>query len=65
MIVATFGEHGPTMCSGLPVMRYNADQLHAQFGEPFLLIGHEEETHQTPSGNIQQFTYCLCRKTPT
>lgn len=63
VIVATFGEHGPTMCSGLPVMRYSANQLHAQFGEPFTLLGHEEETHHTPTGNVQQFTYCLCRKT--
>src|SRR5262249_20761732 len=35
VIVATFAEDGPTKCSGLPVMRYSASELHAQFGEPF------------------------------
>lgn len=63
VIVATFGENGPTMCSGLPVRRYSADALHDEFGEPFTLLGHEEESHTTPAGKIQQFVYCLCRKT--
>ncbi len=63
VIVATFAEDGPTKCSGLPVMRYDADQLHAEFGEPFLLLGHEKESHHTPGGSEQKFVYCLCRRT--
>ncbi len=62
VIVATFAEDGPTQCSGLPVSRYSASELHAQFGELFLLLGHEEETHHTPAGNEQKFVYCFCRK---
>lgn len=62
VIVATFAEDGPTQCSGLPVMRYRADQLHAQFGEPFTLLRHEKEEHHTPFGTLQQFVYCYCRK---
>jgi 2-polyprenyl-3-methyl-5-hydroxy-6-metoxy-1,4-benzoquinol methylase len=62
VIVSTFAEDGPTRCSGLPVMRYRADELHAQFGEPFLLLGHEKEAHHTPGGNEQKFVYCWCRK---
>lgn len=62
VIVATFAEDGPTQCSGLPVMRYRADQLHAQFGEPFTLLQHEKEEHHTPFGTIQKFVYCYCRK---
>jgi len=62
VIVATFGEEGPDMCSGLPVRRYSADGLHDEFGEPFIMLGHEEESHTTPAGKIQQFVYCLCRK---
>lgn len=62
VIVATFAEDGPTRCSGLPVMRYSADELHAEFGEPFTLVQHEKESHHTPSGTVQQFTYCYCRK---
>lgn len=62
VIVATFAEDGPTECSGLPVMRYSADQLHSEFGEPFILLGHEKESHHTPSGKEQKFVYCFCRK---
>lgn len=62
VIVATFAEDGPTQCSGLPVMRYRADELHAQFGEPFTLLQHEKEEHHTPFGTVQKFIYCYCRK---
>lgn len=62
VIVATFAEDGPTQCSGLPVMRYGANELHAEFGAPFQLLGHERESHLTPGGNAQKFVYCFCRK---
>jgi 2-polyprenyl-3-methyl-5-hydroxy-6-metoxy-1,4-benzoquinol methylase len=62
VIVATFAEDGPSKCSGLPVMRYDAEELHAEFGEPFVLLGHEKESHHTPGGNEQKFVYCFCRK---
>ncbi len=62
VIVATFGEDGPEKCSGLPVVRYQPDALHAEFGDSFLLVAHEKEAHHTPSGTVQQFVYCYCRK---
>jgi SAM-dependent methyltransferase len=62
IIVATFAEDGPEKCSGLPVVRYSPDQLHAEFGEPFTLLEHEKEAHETPFGTVQQFTWCYCRK---
>jgi SAM-dependent methyltransferase len=65
VIVATFAEDGPTRCSGLPVMRYGPDDLHAEFGAPFQLLGHERETHRTPAGSAQKFVYCFCRKLPS
>jgi ubiquinone/menaquinone biosynthesis C-methylase UbiE len=62
VIVATFGADGPLQCSGLPVMRYSADELHDQFGAAFQLLDHREEKHHTPSGAVQQFVYCYCRR---
>lgn len=62
VIVATFAEDGPTQCSGLPVMRYDAEGLHDEFGDAFTLLRHEKEAHRTPFGTIQQFVYCYCRK---
>lgn len=60
VIVAAFGPDGPLQCSGLPVMRYAPDALHAQFGNAFELIEHQTEAHHTPGGAVQQFVYCLC-----
>jgi len=62
VIVATFAEDGPEMCSGLPVMRYTAKQLHSEFGNAFEMISHQREFHHTPAGKVQPFVYCLCRK---
>jgi len=63
VIIATFGKEGPDKCSGLPVMRYEPETLHHEFGEAsFKLIDHQEESHHTPSGKVQQFIYCYCRK---
>ena len=64
VIVATFGTNGPLQCSGLPVMRYAPDALHAEFGSAFALLSHQEQLHHTPFGTDQQFVYCMCRKVP-
>jgi 2-polyprenyl-3-methyl-5-hydroxy-6-metoxy-1,4-benzoquinol methylase len=64
VIVATFAEDGPTRCSGLPVNRYSGGQLHGTFGAAFQLLGSERETHRTPAGVDQPFTYCWCRYEP-
>lgn len=61
VIVATFAEDGPLQCSGLPVMRYSAEQLHAEFGERFQLLAERRESHRTPFGSLQRFVYCYCR----
>jgi 2-polyprenyl-3-methyl-5-hydroxy-6-metoxy-1,4-benzoquinol methylase len=61
VIVSTFGPQGPTRCSGLEVMRYDAESLHDEFGGRFRLVESSEELHQTPSGITQQFLYCYCR----
>lgn len=62
VIVATFAEDGPLQCSGLPVVRYRPGELHDQFGAAFTLLKHQKETHSTPSGAMQQFIYCYCRR---
>ena len=61
VIVSTFGPEGPTRCSGLDVMRYDAESLHDQFGVHFRLVESSKELHHTPFGTTQQFLYCYCR----
>ena len=64
VLVATFAEDGPTQCSGLPVQRYNIDQLQGAFGTEFTRVASQHEQHVTPSGKEQSFLYCLCRYDP-
>ncbi len=61
VIVSTFGPEGPTKCSGLEAIRYDAKSLHGEFGGRFRLVESSKELHQTPLGTAQQFLYCYCR----
>ena len=61
IIVGTFGPDGPLQCSGLDVVRYDADTLHDQFGARFELVSHFDEMHETPLGRHQHFVWCYCR----
>jgi 2-polyprenyl-3-methyl-5-hydroxy-6-metoxy-1,4-benzoquinol methylase len=61
VIVSTFGPEGPAKCSGLDVLRYDAESLHSEFGVRFRLKESSKELHQTPFGMTQQFLYCYCR----
>lgn len=61
VIVSTFGPEGPERCSGLDVVRYDAESLHREFGIHFRMLGSSTELHRTPLGTIQQFLYCYCR----
>jgi SAM-dependent methyltransferase len=63
IVVATFGPSGPERCSGLEVVRYGAEGLHAEFGAPFEKISSATEIHHTPWGSEQEFVYCYCRVT--
>jgi 2-polyprenyl-3-methyl-5-hydroxy-6-metoxy-1,4-benzoquinol methylase len=60
VIVGTFGPEGPTRCSGLDVVRYDAESLHSQFGRRFRLMESSKELHHTPWGTTQEFLYCYC-----
>ncbi len=61
VIVSTFGPEGPTKCSGLDVIRYDAESLHDQFGVRFRLVESSKELHRTPFGTTQQFLFCYCK----
>jgi 2-polyprenyl-3-methyl-5-hydroxy-6-metoxy-1,4-benzoquinol methylase len=61
VIVSTFGPEGPSKCSGLDVIRYDAESLHVQFGVRFRLVESSKELHSTPFGTTQQFLFCYCR----
>lgn len=56
-IVGTFAPDGPDQCSGLPVCRYDAEQLAQALGPGFRLETSERYTHTTPRGVTQPFVY--------
>jgi SAM-dependent methyltransferase len=63
LIIGTFAPEAPPKCSGLPVQRYNQDQLSATLGGEFELVRHKKELHITPGGVEQMYLYCHFRKT--
>jgi SAM-dependent methyltransferase len=58
-IIATFALDGPERCSGLPVQRYSGTTLAERLGSDFRLVSEVAETHTTPKGAIQKFTYSV------
>lgn len=58
VIVGTFRPEGPKKCSGLDVVRYDAESLDREFGNRFHLIETTQELHRTPFGTTQPFLYC-------
>ncbi len=61
-IVATFGPDGPEQCSGLPVVRYDTEDLTVLLGAGFRLVEHRLDDHRTPGGVAQQFLYARFRR---
>jgi SAM-dependent methyltransferase len=62
ILIATFGEDGPTRCSGLDVVRYSPATLAAELGPGFGFVASRREDHRTPSGAVQAFSYCVFRR---
>lgn len=58
-IIGGFAPHGPLKCSGLDVVRHDAESLTALLGEAFALVETHGEIHLTPQGREQAFRYHL------
>lgn len=57
VIIGTFALDGPERCSGLPVRRYDAAGIAAELGDRFRLVETVLESHHTPAGTVQKFSY--------
>jgi SAM-dependent methyltransferase len=57
-ILETFALHGPPKCSGLSVVRYDAEGLARELGIPFELRSSRTFVHLTPDGREQPFLLC-------
>ena len=56
-IIGTFAPDGPEMCSGLPVMRHDAESLGRELGPAFKDVETVLEDHTTPGGVVQHFQF--------
>jgi hypothetical protein len=64
VIVATFAPDAPPRCSGLPVRRYQPEELSRELGRRFELVASRREEHLTPNGHTQPFTWVAGRIAP-
>lgn len=64
LVIGTFAVEAPPNCSGLPVQRYDVEQLSSVLGDNLELKRHHKELHLTPGGKEQMYLYCHFRKTP-
>jgi trans-aconitate methyltransferase len=63
-IIGTFAPDGPEKCSGLPVVRHDADSLQAVLGERFTLLSTRRHDHTTPWGSVQKYQFSTFLKQP-
>lgn len=61
-VIGTFAPDGPPQCSGLPVLRYDADDLHRELGGGLSEVARYRVEHVTPSGGVQPFTWLALRR---
>ena len=62
VILATFSLEGPTKCSGLDVVRYDAESLSRELGDGFALTTSFTTVHRTPAEREQSFVFCRFEK---
>ncbi|QDP01335.1 class I SAM-dependent methyltransferase [Thalassotalea sp. PS06] len=65
-ILATFSEHGPEKCSGLPVLRYSHQALitfvEQHFPDQFISVKKWQQQHLTPWGAEQSFNWWILQR---
>lgn len=61
ILIGTFADDGPEFCSGLPVVRYPAEELLATLPSMTDVVVRREE-HRTPAGIVQPFTWIAGRR---
>jgi SAM-dependent methyltransferase len=62
VIIAAFAIGGPSRCSNLDIVQYDADKLLRELGPDFRLEEQRTEIHRTPAGKEQQFAFFRLRR---
>lgn len=62
LVLGTFSEQGPKKCSGIEIRQYSAEAMTERLHENFDKIECNNVDHTTPSGGVQNFTFCSFRR---
>jgi len=62
VIMGTFSEKGPEKCSGLEIRQYSIPEMSDLLAGNFQKLHCENIDHITPSGAVQNFTFCSFQK---
>jgi hypothetical protein len=62
VILAEFNLDGATMCSGLPVKRYNTEMLQEKLGANYKLLKDFNHDYKMPNGEIRKYVYTLFQR---
>jgi len=62
LIIGTFSKTGPEKCSGIPIVQHSIEDLKVKFSKSFKYLKGLNVDHITPSGNKQNFTFCIFKK---
>lgn len=62
LIISTFSDKGPKICSDLNVQQYSETELYECFKNNFDKLKCFSENHTTPSNGIQNFTFCVFQR---
>ena len=57
LILAAFAIGGPERCSGLDIVQYDSIKISRELGTDFRLVEETTESHVTPAGKEQKFSY--------
>lgn len=57
VVIAAFAVGGPTRCSGLPIVQYDAQRVCGELGAGFELLEQVDEAHVTPGAKVQAFSF--------
>ena len=62
LVIGTFSEQGPQMCSGIEIKQYSETTMTERLKNFFEKIKCIKVDHKTPFGTIQNFVFCSFRK---
>lgn len=63
LVIGTFSTDGPTKCSGIDISQYSEISMNATFANHFEKLKCVTLNHETPSGAMQNFIFCVFKKT--